>query len=77
MSSLAVTTLELSRWQFATTIIFHFIFVPVTIGMGLFVASLQTAWYFTRSDRYLRLTHFFGRIFLVNIALGVVTGIVQ
>ena len=75
--TVAVTTLELSRWQFATTIIFHFIFVPITIGMGLFVASLQTAWYFTRSDRYLRLTHFFGQIFLVNIALGVVTGIVQ
>ena len=45
--------------------------------MGLFVASLQTAWYVTRSNRYLRLTHFFGRIFLVNVALGVVTGIVQ
>lgn len=75
--TVAVTTLELSRWQFATTIIFHFIFVPITIGMGLFVASLQTAWYFTHSDKYLRLTHFFGRIFLVNIALGVVTGIVQ
>ena len=77
MSALAVTTVELSRWQFAITIIFHFIFVPITIGMGLFVASLQTAWYFNRSDRYLRLTHFFGRIFLVNVALGVVTGIVQ
>jgi cytochrome d ubiquinol oxidase subunit I len=77
LSALAVTTVELSRWQFAVTIIFHFIFVPVTIGMGLFVAGLQTAWYRTRQERYLRLTHFLGRIFLVNVALGVVTGIVQ
>jgi cytochrome d ubiquinol oxidase subunit I len=77
LNALAVTTVELSRWQFAVTIIFHFIFVPITIGMGLFVAGLQTAWYRTRSEKYLRLTNFFGRIFLVNIALGVVTGIVQ
>jgi len=62
LSALAVTTAELSRWQFAVTIIFHFIFIPITIGMGLFVAGLQTAWYFTRSGRYLRLTHFFGRV---------------
>ena len=77
MSALAVTTAELSRWQFAITIIYHFLFVPITIGMGLFVACLQTAWYRTKQERYQRLTVFFGKILIINIALGVVTGIVQ
>jgi cytochrome d ubiquinol oxidase subunit I len=77
LSALAVTTAELSRWQFAITIIYHFLFVPITIGMGLFVACLQTAWYRTKQERYQRLTVFFGKILIINIALGVVTGIVQ
>ena len=77
MTALAVTTVDLSRWQFAVTIIYHFLFVPVTIGMGLFVAGLQTAWHFSGQERYRRLTIFFGKIFLINVALGVVTGIVQ
>ena len=77
MTALAVTTVGLSRWQFAITIIYHFLFVPVTIGMGLFVAGLQTAWYRTKQERYQRLTSFFGKILIINIALGVVTGIVQ
>ncbi len=77
MTTLAVTTVDLSRWQFAVTIIYHFLFVPVTIGMGLFVAGLQTAWHLTGQERYQRLTTFFGKIFLINVALGVVTGIVQ
>jgi cytochrome d ubiquinol oxidase subunit I len=77
LSALAATTAELSRWQFSITIIYHFLFVPITIGMGLFVASLQTAWYVTGQERYQRLTVFFGKILLVNLALGIVTGIVQ
>ncbi len=77
MIALAVTTADLSRWQFAITIIYHFLFVPVTIGMGLFVAGLQTAWYRSGQERYQRLTAFFGKIFIINVALGVVTGIVQ
>jgi len=77
LSALATTTAELSRWQFAITIIYHFLFVPITIGMGLFVAGLQTAWYRTKQERYQRLTVFFGKILIINIALGVVTGIVQ
>jgi cytochrome d ubiquinol oxidase subunit I len=77
LSTLAATTAELSRWQFAITIIYHFLFVPITIGMGLFVAGLQTAWYRTKQERYQRLTAFFGKILLINVALGVVTGIVQ
>ncbi len=76
MHFLSVTTLELSRWQFASTTIYHFLFAPVTIGLSTFVAGLQTAWYRTRDPNYLRLTHFFGKLLLINVALGVVTGLV-
>ena len=69
--------LALSRWQFGLTTIYHFLFVPLTIGMAVVVAVFQTAWYRTGRAHYLQLTRFFGRIFLINFAMGVVTGIVQ
>jgi cytochrome d ubiquinol oxidase subunit I len=69
--------LILSRWQFGLTTIYHFLFVPLTIGMAFVVAVFQTAWYRTGRAHYLQLTRFFGRIFLINFAMGVVTGIVQ
>ena len=69
--------LLLSRWQFGLTTIYHFLFVPLTIGMALTVAIFQTAWVRTGKAHYLQLTHFFGKIFLINFAMGVVTGIVQ
>ncbi|NIJ12033.1 cytochrome d ubiquinol oxidase subunit I [Saccharomonospora amisosensis] len=69
--------LDLARWQFGVTIVYHFLFVPVTIGMAWFVAGMQTAWQRTGKERYLRATRFFGKLFLINFALGVVTGIVQ
>ncbi|TFD84823.1 cytochrome ubiquinol oxidase subunit I [Cryobacterium serini] len=69
--------LLLSRWQFGLTTMYHFIFVPLTIGMALTVAIFQTAWVRTDKAKYLQLTHFFGKIFLINVAMGVVTGIVQ
>jgi cytochrome d ubiquinol oxidase subunit I len=69
--------LNLARLQFATTTIYHFLFVPVTIGMAWFVAGMQTLWHLTRQQRFLRMTRFFGKLFLINFALGVVTGIVQ
>ncbi|TFC28408.1 cytochrome ubiquinol oxidase subunit I [Cryobacterium sp. TMT1-3] len=69
--------LLLSRWQFGLTTIYHFLFVPLTIGMALTVAIFQTAWVRTDKAKYLQLTHFFGKIFLINFAMGVVTGIVQ
>ena len=72
-----VSALDLARWQFAVTTLYHFLFVPVTIGLVWFVAAFQTAWYRTRDERWLRLTRFFGKLFLINFALGVVTGIVQ
>ena len=69
--------LDLSRWQFGITTVYHFIFVPLTIGLSIIVAGLQTAWYRTGKEKYLRLTRFWGRLFLINFAMGVVTGIVQ
>jgi cytochrome d ubiquinol oxidase subunit I len=72
-----VDPLLLSRWQFGITTVYHFLFVPLTIGLAFSVAGLQTAWHRTGNEQYLRLTRFFGELFLINFALGVVTGIVQ
>jgi len=72
-----VDTLDLARWQFAITTVYHFFFVPVTISLVAITAGLQTAWYRTGKEKYLRLTKFYGKLFLINIAMGVVTGIVQ
>src|SRR6476660_5939513 len=69
--------LDLARWQFAITTVYHFLFVPLTIGLSLLVAGMQTAWVRTDDDRYLRMTKFWGKPFLINFAMGVVTGIVQ
>jgi len=72
-----MNSLDLARWQFAITTVYHFLFVPITIGMAFLVAGLQTAWYRTAKLKYLRATKFFGKLFLINFAIGVVTGIVQ
>ena len=69
--------LMLARWQFGITTVYHFLFVPLTIGLAFTVAGFQTAWYRTKDEKYLRLTRFFGELFLINFALGLVTGIVQ
>ncbi len=68
---------DLARWQFAFTSINHFLFVPVTIGLALLTALLQTAWHRRQEPEYLRLTRFFGTLLVINVAIGVVTGIVQ
>ena len=72
-----MNALDLARWQFGITTVYHFIFVPITIGSGFLVAGLQTAWYRTGKEKYLQATKFFGKLFLINFAMGVVTGIVQ
>lgn len=72
-----MSDLDLARLQFAITTIYHFLFVPITISMGFVVAGFQTAWHRTGNEKYLKLTHFFGELFLINFALGVVTGILQ
>jgi cytochrome bd ubiquinol oxidase subunit I len=69
--------LELARWQFGITTVYHFLFVPLTIGLAFLVAIMQTAWVRTGHERWLRLTKFYGKLFLINFAMGVVTGIVQ
>jgi cytochrome d ubiquinol oxidase subunit I len=69
--------LDIARWQFGITTVYHFIFVPLTIGLSFLVAGMQTAWVRTGHERYLRMTKFWGKLFLINFAMGVVTGIVQ
>ncbi len=73
----ADTTVGLSRIQFATTSIYHFIFVPITIGLAFLVAILQTMWHRSEDDQLRRLARFFGTLLLINVAIGVVTGLVQ
>ena len=68
---------DLARWQFGTTTVYHFLFVPVTIGLAFLVAILQTVWYRTDNPEYKRMTRFFGTLLLINVAIGVITGLVQ
>jgi cytochrome bd ubiquinol oxidase subunit I len=68
---------DLARWQFATTSIYHFLFVPVTIGLAFLTAVLQTAWHRSGNPEHRRLTRFFGVLLVINVAVGVVTGLVQ
>ena len=72
-----MNSLELARWQFGITTLYHFIFVPVTIGMTTFTAYCQTRWYRTGDEHWLRATRFWGKLMLISFALGVATGIVQ
>lgn len=72
-----MSQLDLARLQFAMTSIYHFLFVPVTIGLGFLTALLQTAWHRSGRADHLRLTRFFGTLLVINIAVGVVTGLVQ
>src|SRR3954449_4042385 len=68
---------DIARWQFGIITVYHFLFVPITIGLSGIVAAFQTSWVRTGKEEYLRLTKFFGKLFLINFAIGVVTGIVQ
>ncbi|MEY9931577.1 cytochrome d ubiquinol oxidase subunit I [Catenulispora sp. GP43] len=72
-----MSQLDLARLQFAMTSIYHFLFVPVTIGLGFLTALLQTGWHRTGSPELLRLTRFFGTVLVIGVAVGVVTGLVQ
>ncbi len=68
---------DIARWQFGIITVYHFLFVPITIGMSAIIAGFETMWVRTHNEQYLRLTKFFGKLFLINFAIGVVTGIVQ
>ncbi|WP_319765343.1 cytochrome ubiquinol oxidase subunit I [Maridesulfovibrio sp.] len=67
--------LMLSRLQFAMATMFHFIFVPLTLGLSVLVAIMETMYVRTNKDIYLRMTKFWGKLFVINFVLGVVTGI--
>jgi cytochrome d ubiquinol oxidase subunit I len=69
--------LLLARLQFAITTIYHFFFVPLTLGLSIIVAILETIYVRTGNETYKRITKFWGKLFLINFAIGVVTGIVQ
>ncbi len=72
-----MTVLTLSQLQFAATTVYHFFFVPLTLGLSVLVAIMETL-YVTRGDEiYRRMTKFWGKLFLINFAMGVVTGIVM
>ena len=68
---------DLARWQFAITTVYHFLFVPITIGLSAVVAWFHMRWVRTRNPEWMRLAKFYGKLFTINFALGLVTGIVQ
>ena len=69
------TVVLLSRLQFAAATMFHFLFVPLTLGLSVLIAYMETMYVKTDDETYLRMTKFWGKIFLINFALGIVTGI--
>lgn len=69
--------LFLARLQFASTTVYHFFFVPLTLGLSVMVAIMETLYVRTGQETYKRMTKFWGKIFIINFAMGVVTGIVQ
>ena len=71
------STVDLARVQFAMTSLYHFLFVPLTLGLAPLVAIMQTLWYRSGDEAWLRLTRFFGTLMLINFAIGVATGLVQ
>lgn len=66
---------ELSRWQFAVTVLYHFLFVPLTIGLAVLIAAMETAYVVTRRDIFRDMAKFWGKLFVINFALGVATGL--
>ena len=77
LSLLLANALTLSRWQFATTTLYHFTFVPLTLGLAPLLAIMQTLYYRTQDEKWNRLVRFFAVLFLINFAIGAATGLVQ
>lgn len=69
--------LEIARWQFGITTVYHFWMVPLTLGLGPVLVFLQWRWVRTGDERYLRMTKFWGKLYLINFIMGVATGLVQ
>ena len=75
---LTTTTLvEWSRWQFAMTAIYHYMFVPLTLGLALMLAIMETMWVKTGDQSWLNATKFWMKLFGINFAIGVATGLVR
>ncbi|MFV1458322.1 cytochrome ubiquinol oxidase subunit I, partial [Bacillus mycoides] len=70
-------TLELARIQFASTTIFHYFFVPLSIGLAFIIAIMQTLYVVKGQEVYKKMAKFWTQLFLINFAVGVVTGILQ
>lgn len=69
------TVVELSRWQFAATALYHFLFVPLTLGLTVLLAAMETVYVVTGKTIYREMTQFWGKLLLINFALGVATGL--
>jgi cytochrome bd ubiquinol oxidase subunit I len=72
-----MTVLALSQWQFAITAIYHFFFVPLTLGLSLLTAIMETLYVVNGQVIYKDMAKFWGKLFLINFAMGIVTGIVM
>jgi cytochrome bd ubiquinol oxidase subunit I len=71
-----MAALALARWQFALTTVYHFFFVPLTLGLSILVALMETLYVRSGDETYKRMTKFWGKLFVINFAVGVVTGLV-
>jgi cytochrome d ubiquinol oxidase subunit I len=69
------TVVELSRMQFALTALYHFLFVPLTLGMTVMLAAMETVYFITGKPIYKEMTQFWGKLFGINFAIGVATGL--
>lgn len=69
--------LDIARWQFGITTVYHFMLVPLTLGLGMAIAVMQSIWVRTGDEKYLRMVKFWGKLYLINFILGVATGLVQ
>ena len=69
--------LDIARWQFGITTVYHYVFVPLTIGLSFLAAGLETAYVRTGKEHYKRAAKFWGKLFLINFGIGVATGLVQ
>lgn len=77
MLTLSLSLLSLARLQFAITTIFHFFFVPFSIGMGFLVSIMETIYAIKKQEIYKKMAQFWGKIFLLSFAVGIVTGLIQ
>lgn len=71
-----ISVVDWSRWQFALTAMFHWLFVPLTLGISVIIAVMETVYYRTRSAKWLTMTKFWMTLFGINFAMGVATGII-